>query len=91
MISNSHASGQENSRALDAPYWSYGDLGLFLSALAVLTLGLPVLTRLHLLSKSQLYHRSDGLQIKYLPRLSGPRTGAKGHRPRWSEARHSAD
>jgi membrane protease YdiL (CAAX protease family) len=54
---------QENSRIPEAPYWSYGDLGLFLLALAVLTLGLHVVTRLGLLSKSELAHPTNGLQI----------------------------
>ena len=63
MIQQSHMSSvQENSR-VPAPYWSYGDLGLVLFGLAVLTLGLHVLNGLHLLSKSQLGHPSDGFQI----------------------------
>ena len=57
------SSGQQTSRVPATPYWTYGDLGLFMLALAVLTLGLHVLTRLKLLSKSQLAHPSDGLQI----------------------------
>jgi membrane protease YdiL (CAAX protease family) len=45
-----------------APYWSYGDLGVFLLALAVLRLGLQLLARLQLLASNQLAHPSDGLQ-----------------------------
>lgn len=47
----------------EGPYWVYGDLGVVLFALSVLTLGLHLLARLHLLSKGQLSHPSDGLQM----------------------------
>jgi membrane protease YdiL (CAAX protease family) len=57
------SSAQENSSPPEAPYWSYGDLGAFLVALAVLTMGLHLLARFQLLSRSQLSHPGDGLQI----------------------------
>jgi membrane protease YdiL (CAAX protease family) len=57
------SSAQENSSLPEAPYWSYGDLGAFLVALAVLTMGLHLLARFQLLSRSQLSHPGDGLQI----------------------------
>jgi membrane protease YdiL (CAAX protease family) len=57
------SSAQENSRVPETPYWSYGDLGVFLVGLAVLTLGLHLLARFHLLSSSQLSHPGDGLQV----------------------------
>ena len=57
------SSPPQNSRLPSAPYWSYGDLGVFLLGLAGLTLGLHVLVQLHWLSKSQLSHPSEGIQI----------------------------
>ncbi len=63
MISGPMFVPWQKSRAPECPYWSYGDLGLFLVTLAMLTLALHVLVRLHFLPKVQLSHPSDGLQI----------------------------
>lgn len=60
-----------SARCGESPYWTYADLGIFLLALALLTLGLHVLSRLHLLARSQLVHPSDALQTAIVLSLTG--------------------
>jgi membrane protease YdiL (CAAX protease family) len=57
------SSAQGNPCATEEPYWSYGDLGVFLLAAAALTLVLRVLVRLHVLSTTEFIIPSDAAQI----------------------------
>lgn len=55
----------------NSPYWGYEDLGIFLLVLALLTLGLRVLARVHILPSAELSHPSDGLQVAVVLFLIG--------------------
>jgi membrane protease YdiL (CAAX protease family) len=57
------SSSAENATSGNSPYWGYGDLGIFLLTLASLALGLRILARLHVVSKTQLSQPSGGLQV----------------------------
>lgn len=60
-----------NARSEESPYWSYGDLGIFIFALALLALALHVLARLHLVANGQMHHPTDALQTVIVLSLSG--------------------
>jgi membrane protease YdiL (CAAX protease family) len=65
------SSSAGNATSGNSPYWGYGDLGIFLLGLALFALGLRVLARLHLMSKTQLSHPSAGLQVAIVLFLTG--------------------